>query len=185
MRDEEVARWSRVGPVPLWPFLAPGYRFRVPTLELVRSNLQDRTSRHIMLLTHNAAALALLFDCGLLRELEVDVLFGSRFPDDVSELQLVQQVNRVKMAMAAGRTIVLVNHDNIYEALYDVLNQRYLIKRDPRTGETRRLLRLAIGSRSQLCICHDNFKVVVIVEMQHAHERLDLPLLGIQVCHCQ
>ena len=178
MRDEEVARWSRVGPVPLWPFLAPGYRFRVPTLELVRSNLQDRTSRHIMLLTHNAAALALLFDCGLLRELEVDVLFGSRFPDDVSELQLVQQVNRVKMAMAAGRTIVLVNHDNIYEALYDVLNQRYLIKRDPRTGETRRLLRLAIGSRSQLCICHDNFKVVVSVEMQHAHERLDLPLLN-------
>jgi hypothetical protein len=177
-RDDEVARWSHAGPVPLWPFLAPGYRFRVPTLELVRSNLQDRTSRHIMLLTHNAAALALLFDCGLLRELEVDVLFGSRFPDDVSELQLVQQVNRVKMAMAAGRTIVLVNHDNIYEALYDVLNQRYLIKRDPRTGETRRLLRLAIGSRSQLCICHDNFKVVVIVEMQHAHERLDLPLLN-------
>jgi hypothetical protein len=69
----------------------------VPTLELVRSNLQDRTSRHIMLLTHNAAALALLFDCELLRELEVDVLFGSRFPDDVSELQLVQQVESIQM----------------------------------------------------------------------------------------
>jgi hypothetical protein len=44
---------------------------------------------------------------------------GSRFPDDVSELQLVQQINRVKTAMAKGRTIVLVNHDNIYEALYE------------------------------------------------------------------
>ena len=32
----------------------------------------------------------------------------------------------------------------------DVLNQRYLVKRDPKTGITRRLLRLAIGSRSQL-----------------------------------
>ena len=27
------------------------------------------------------------------------------FPDDVSELQLVQQANRVKLAMAEGRTI--------------------------------------------------------------------------------
>ena len=70
------------------------------------------------------------------------------------------QVNRVKMAMAEGRTVILVNHDNIYEALYDVLNQRYLVKRDPHTGAARRLLRLAIGSRSQLCMCHDDFKVV-------------------------
>ena len=297
---------TQLGP-PTWAFMADGFRFRVPTVELVRSNLADRSSRHLMLLTHNAVALQLLFDGGLLREHEVserpqprrvsatkglgealpsseaplkplplpsseappkppppliqssseapplpsseappkplptphlkpirspsffalvasspavaspldprllraqvDVLFGSRFPEDISELQLVQQVcplpcpssppsprspphgppsaaarhsqvNRVKMAMAKGRTIVLVNHDNIYEALYDVLNQRYLVKRDPATGETRRLLRLAIGSRSQLCVCHDDFKVVVIVEASHAHERLDLPLLN-------
>ena len=92
--------------------------------------------------------------------------------------ELLRQVNRVKMAMAEGKTIVLVNHDNIYEALYDVLNQRYLVKRDPRTGTTRRLLRLAIGSRSQLCVCHDKFKVVVVAESSHAYERLDLPLLN-------
>ena len=163
---------------PLWPFMAPEFQFDVPAVELVRGNLADRASRHLMLLTHNAAALQLLFDGGLLREEEVDVLFGSRFKEDLSELMLVQQVNRVKVAMAKGHTIVLVNHDNIYEALYDVLNQRYLVKRDPRTGETRRLLRLAIGSRSQLCVCHDDFKVVVIVESQHAYERLDLPLLN-------
>ncbi len=102
--------------------MAPGFQFETKTLELVRGNLSDRASRHIMLLTQNAAALQLLFDGGLLREQEVDVLFGSRFPDDVSELQLVQQVNRVKMAMAEGRTIVLVNHDNIYEALYGDYN---------------------------------------------------------------
>ncbi|KAL1512226.1 hypothetical protein AB1Y20_005488 [Prymnesium parvum] len=163
---------------PIWHFMEPGFQFSTPTQELVLGNLQDRSSRHLMLLTHNAAALQLLFYGGMLKEDGVDVLFGSRFPDDVSELQLVQQVNRVKIAMAEGRTIVLVNHDNIYEALYDVLNQRYLVKRDPTTGATRRLLRLAIGSRSQLCVCHDAFKVVVIVEERHAHERLDLPLLN-------
>ncbi len=30
----------------------------------------------------------------------------------------------MKLAMANGHTLVLVDHDNIYEALYDVLNQR-------------------------------------------------------------
>ena len=79
--------------------MAPGFQFETKTLELVRGNLSDRASRHIMLLTQNAAALQLLFDGGLLREQEVDVLFGSRFPDDVSELQLVQQVNRVKYVL--------------------------------------------------------------------------------------
>ena len=81
---------------PLWAFMAPGYEWGDATraIDLVRGNLADRGCRHLMLLTHNAAALQLLFDGGLLREQEVDVLFGSRFPDDVSELQLVQQVER-------------------------------------------------------------------------------------------
>ena len=84
----------------------------------------------------------------------------------------VSQVNAFKLAMAKGRTAVLVNHDNIYEALYDVLNQRYLTKRDPKTGRTQRLLRLAIGARSQLCAVHDAFKVVVIVEASHAYTKV-------------
>jgi hypothetical protein len=44
--------------------------------------------------------------------------------------------------MAAGRTVILLNHDNIYEALYDVLNQRYVMRKDPQSGQVRRLLRL-------------------------------------------
>ncbi len=44
--------------------------------------------------------------------------------------------------MAAGRTVVLLNHDNIYEALYDVLNQRYVARTDPVSGQLRKLLRL-------------------------------------------
>ena len=38
----------------------------------------------------------------------------------------MQQINEVKRAMQAGRVVVLVNHDQIYEALYDVLNQRFI-----------------------------------------------------------
>lgn len=53
----------------------------------------------------------------------------------MSELHLIQQINEVKNAMASGSTVVLLNHDNIYEALYDVLNQRYVHKTDQKTGK--------------------------------------------------
>ena len=105
-----------------------------PVTELIAASLGERGCRHLMLLTRHAAALQLLADCALLPAGSADVLFGSVFPEDGSKLVLVQQINRVKHAMAHGRTVVLVNHDNIYEALYDVLNQRYLLKRDPATG---------------------------------------------------
>jgi hypothetical protein len=37
--------------------------------------------------------------------------------------------------MAQGLRVVLLNHDSIYEALYDVLNQRYVMRTDNKTGE--------------------------------------------------
>jgi hypothetical protein len=119
--------------------------------ELIRDNLRDLTARHLMVLTSNGAALPVLFGCKLLNTRKTSVLIGSEFKEDISELHLVQQINEVKLAMASGSTIVLLNHDNIYEALYDVLNQRYVFKTDPKTGKTRKMLRLAIGARSQLC----------------------------------
>ena len=78
------------------------------------------------------------------------MLIGSDFEEDRSELRLVQQINEVKRAMAAGRVVVLVNHDQIYEALYDVLNQRFISRTSAATGKTRRMLRLAIGAKSQV-----------------------------------
>ena len=62
--------------------------------------------------------------------------------------------------------------------IYDILNQRFLIRTNERTGKVQKLLRLAVGTRSQLCPVADNFKVVVIVEEDHAADHLDLPLLN-------
>lgn len=125
---------------------------RLPEVRhLVRSNLVDSTSRHLMVLTRGGVALPLMMGCQLLDPKKTTVLIGSEFPDDVTELKLVQQINEVKLAMASGSSIVLLNHNNIYEALYDVLNQRYVNKTDEKLGKTRRMLRLAIGTRSQLC----------------------------------
>ena len=80
--------------------------------------------------------------------------------------------------MASGETIIIMNHDNIYEALYDVLNQRYVAKRNAETGTVKKMLRLAIGFKSQLCPVAPSFRIIVVVEEKHAVENLDLPLLN-------
>jgi len=87
-------------------------------------------------------------------------------------------MNAVKAAMAAGRTLVLLNFDDIYESLYDVLNRRFVTRVDPKTGRAQSCLRLAIGARSHLCPVAPSFKVVVIAEEEHALANLDLPLLN-------
>ena len=63
------------------------------------------------------------------------------------------------------------------EALYDVLNQRY-VKRRTEDGRVERMLRLAIGARSQLCTVNRGFKIVVITSSQEAYTRLDAPFLN-------
>ncbi|KAK3256804.1 hypothetical protein CYMTET_34083, partial [Cymbomonas tetramitiformis] len=149
------------------------------TMRLLRGNLEDADSRHLMLLTRDGAALSLLQHRGILPEpSRSTVLIGSSFPEDAHELYLIQQVNLVKAAMAAGRTVVLLNQDPIYEALYEVLNQRYVTRQHAATGTTTRMLRLAVGARSQLCPVAQGFKLVVVVEQQQAYEQLDLPLLN-------
>ena len=149
-----------------------------PIEKLIQLNLNDSNARHLMILTKNNAALPILFGSHLINEKFTNVLIGSEFKDDKTELHLITQINQVKLAMAEGKTLILLNHDNIYEALYDVLNQRYLIKKDLHTGKIKKMLRLAIGSRSQLCHVSDGFKIIVIVEQIHAYRKLDLPLLN-------
>jgi E3 ubiquitin-protein ligase RNF213 len=145
--------------------------------DLIRENLSDTSARHLMVLTKNSVALPLLLGSKLIDQSRTKVLVGSEFQDDRTEHHLVTQINEVKLAMAEGATLVLLNHDNIYEALYDVLNQRFVMKKDGQ-GNTKRMLRLAIGSRSQLCNVADGFKMIVIVEQDHAYRTLDLPLLN-------
>ena len=151
----------------------------LPTAKaLIVENFLDPHARHLMVLTKNGSALKLMFSQGLLDATRTTVLIGSQFDDDMTELYLVTQINEVKLAMAEGSTIILLNHDNIYESLYDVLNQRHVVKIDPKTGKMKRMLRLAIGARSQLCQVADGFKICVVVEQQHAYDHLDLPLLN-------
>ena len=59
-----------------------------------------------------------------------------------------------------------------YESLYDVLNQAFI------TMGSEKLLRIAVGKRSQPCPVHDDFRIIAVAEQDHAYQQLDLPLLN-------
>jgi hypothetical protein len=158
-------------------FTKGGFNIRnIPVKKLIENNLNDQNSRNLMILTKNDIALQLLFGSKLLDEMSTTVLIGSEFAGDKSELYLIQQINEIKSAMATGSIIILLNHDSIYESLYDVLNQRYSF--NVKDGITTKMLRLAIGAKSQLCPVKEGFRIIVIIDKDHAYNDLDLPLLN-------
>ena len=154
------------------------YQDPPPVLKLIVDNLASTTSRHLMILSSNDIALQLVLGYGIIPRSGVNVLIGSHFKDDIQELHLIQQINQVKNAMAMGTVVALLNNDSMFEALYDVLNQRYVFKQDIETGKDIKMLRLALGPRSQLCPVKDGFKLIVFVDQQKAYDTLDLPLLN-------
>ena len=38
-------------------------------------------------------------------------------------MQVCRNINQIKICMEIGRTVILLNLENLYESLYDVLNQ--------------------------------------------------------------
>ena len=112
-------------------------------------------NRYLLLLTENYAALTVLnviHDSG--SEMKPYVLFGSGFSRDREYTQVHEfvdsgmricksffdvkpvcfqwqvccNISRIKLCMQTGRTVILLNLENLYESLYDVLNQvKYFI----------------------------------------------------------
>ena len=140
---------------------------------LVRANLLEPiAARHLMLLTRNNAALSLLFDRQVLLQNETEVIFGSDFPLDQTDLTVCLNIQKVKLCMAEGITVVLVHCESLYESLYDLLNQHYV----EYSGQI--YVRLAFGSYTRLCPLHRNFRVIVVVEKEEAYTKLAPPLLN-------
>ena len=54
-----------------------------------------------------------------------EVIVGSSFPRDRSVGAIYQNIARIKHAMEMGQCVMLVHAEDIYEALYDMLNQPF------------------------------------------------------------
>ena len=80
------------------------------------------------------------------------VLFGSSFPKDREYTQVCRNINQIKICMETGRTVILLNLENLYESLYDLLNQYYIHHGDQRYVD------LGLQTHRVKCRVHHNFK---------------------------
>ena len=88
-------------------------------------------TRYLLLLTKNNAALRIIEEHELIGN-EYSVIYGSSFPLDQEYTQICSNIQRIKIAMETGQTVILSNLDNLYESLYDALNQNYMFLGDNR-----------------------------------------------------
>eukprot|EP00397_Hematodinium_sp_SG-2012_P000023 GEMP01000023.1.p1 GENE.GEMP01000023.1~~GEMP01000023.1.p1 ORF type:complete len:4845 (-),score=1374.35 GEMP01000023.1:551-15064(-) len=144
----------------------------VNTMTLIAENLREPDARHLMLLTHHNAALRLLYDEQILSHAHSEVIFGSTFPADLTDVYVATNLMRIKTVMTKPICLVLVNCDALYESLYDLLNQHYM----EYAGQ--RYVRLAHGTHSKQCPIHKLFRVIVIVSTDQAYTQLAPPLLN-------
>ena len=86
------------------------------------------------------------------RRMEPFVLFGSSFPKDREYTQVCRNINQIKICMETGRTVILLNLENLYESLYDLLNQYYV------TLGNSRYVDLGLQTHRVKCRVHNDFK---------------------------
>lgn len=145
----------------------------LPVSELLQASLSDylkpgedaNTScfRYIMLLdpTDTEASVALLHSLGLLRG--VGVVSVSTSPGEPTEEQKVAALLKIRRAMQAGETIMLLNSASIVTCLYDLFNRYFDRVPGPPAKDgaptSNYYVRIAIGAVSHLCEVHPRFKV--------------------------
>lgn len=149
---------------------------RIPTIDLVKQSIcpasQMEESRYLLLLTKNYAALQILQQIFCSHLICPEIIFGSSFPKDQEYTQICRNINRVKVCMETGQTVVLLNLQNLYESLYDALNQYYV------TLGGQKYVDLGLGTHRVKCRVHENFKVIVIEEKEVVYEQFPIPLIN-------
>lgn len=149
---------------------------RPTTLAMIEKNLGDHNNecRYLLLLTTNNAALHILeqhiFSKNKYQTPEI--VFGSGFPKDQEYAQICRNVNRVKTCMETGRTVILLNLQNLYESLYDALNQYYVYL----SGQ--QYVDLGLGAHRVKCRVHKAFRLVVVEDQEKVYRQFPVPLIN-------
>ncbi|KAL3881517.1 hypothetical protein ACJMK2_027949 [Sinanodonta woodiana] len=146
------------------------------TKGLIRACLQNTNnaqneSRYLLLLTENYGALTIMHQL-IPTGNNIITIFGSSFPSDQEYTQVCRNINRIKVCMETGSTVVLLNLENLYESLYDALNQYYVYF----GGE--RYVDLGLGTHRVKCRVHKNFRLIVVAEKDVVYKKFPIPLIN-------
>ncbi|KAK2528363.1 Rnf213 [Columba guinea] len=144
--------------------------------ELIRQNInsdgQDGDCRYLLVLTENYAALQILQQAFFTARQQPEIIFGSSFPKDQEYTQICRNINRVKVCMETGQMVVLLNLQNLYESLYDALNQYYVYL----AGQ--KYVDLGLGTHRVKCRVHPKFRLIVIEEKDVVYKHFPIPLIN-------
>ncbi|XP_034268690.1 E3 ubiquitin-protein ligase RNF213 [Pantherophis guttatus] len=147
----------------------------ISTIDLVEQNIhsdyQDGECRYLLVLTENYAALQILQQ-RFFRDAQPEIIFGSSFPKDQEYTQICRNINRVKICMETGKMVVLLNLQNLYESLYDALNQYYV----QLAGQ--KYVDLGLGTHRVKCRVHPKFRLIVIEEKKVVYKQFPIPLIN-------
>ncbi|XP_074199996.1 E3 ubiquitin-protein ligase RNF213 isoform X3 [Camelus bactrianus] len=155
----------------------------VSTMQLIGQNLHsdrrtvpgreldDSESRYLLVLTRNYVALQILQQT-FFSEDQPEIIFGSSFPRDQEYAQICRNINRVKVCMETGKMVVLLNLQNLYESLYDALNQYYVYLGGQKYVD------LGLGTHRVKCRVHPDFRLIVIEEKDVVYKRFPIPLIN-------
>ncbi|XP_067940321.1 E3 ubiquitin-protein ligase RNF213-like [Watersipora subatra] len=129
-------------------------------------------SRYLLILTENLSVLNVILDEFSGQDVQPEVVFGSRFSDDISYTQVCHNVYRIKMCMDMGRPVILLNLDDLYESLYEALNQYFSM------WGNKKFVDLGLGTHRVKAYVHDSFRLVLIAEKSKVHLQFPIPLLN-------
>ncbi|XP_046568818.1 uncharacterized protein LOC124277192 isoform X1 [Haliotis rubra] len=135
------------------------------TLELVHENIEDRSARHLLLVTRGESALSIVEDLLRRSERQHVTILGSHFDEDLNDDYSYRILSKIILCMEQGVVLILKDLDSIYGSLYDMLNQNY-----SKVG-LKKTCRVAHGAYGNpVCHVHEDFRCVVLVE----ENKLDL-----------
>ena len=146
-------------------------------LGLIRANLDSFSisfhgeTRYLLLLTENYAALNILISHKMWLN-DYRVIFGSHFPRDQEYSTICRNINKIKICMESGKAIILLNLENLYESLYDALNQYYM------KIYNQRYVDLGLGTHRMKCRVHRDFKLIVIADTETVYRTFPTPLIN-------
>ncbi len=88
--------------------------------------------------------------------------------------KIVRNISRIKQSMELGNTVVMLNCYNLYESLYDALNQYY------HEFAGQRYVYLGLGTHRVNCTVHEKFRLIVIAEKEAVYDTklFPIPLLS-------
>ena len=140
-------------------------------IQRIKENNEDKNSRYLLLISKASQSCYLL--SSISQKDNYTFFIGSQFDEDIkSEEYQLKIINKIKIYMEEGGTIVLKNLESVYPALYELFNQNFTVMCN------KSFTRISIGSSLNIfTYVNDKFKCIVNVDIDKI-DKQEAPFLN-------